>query len=91
MLDLAHSLSGGELVSLVLQDDNYDRRPLRHGPIGPIRRLLRFVMRANGAIKRRAGVCVRFLDSALPNLTVVDQTRRPGTLAQIQCIVKKVH
>lgn len=89
VLDLARSLPDGELVSLVLQDHGYDRRLMRHGPIGPIAKILRFILRANSSLQRRIGFSLPFLAPMLERFTLVDQTRRPDVLAQIQCIVKK--
>jgi SAM-dependent methyltransferase len=87
--DLAASLPGGELVSLVLQDHGYDRRLLRHGPDTPP------VWWRHGLVRAYRGL----LRAGLPRLApvdrwqaqwfAIDQTKRADTLAQIQCIVRK--
>jgi SAM-dependent methyltransferase len=89
VLDLANSLPGGETVSLVLQDHGYDRRLLRHGRLGPLAAFLRLFVRAAGFAERKWGVKIPVPERLIEAFTVVDQTKRPGVLAQIQCIVRK--
>ena len=90
VLDLALSLPDSELVSLVLQDHNYNRRLLKHGPGNPLIRLLRLVYDANFGLKYRFGYGIPGLGEVLSVWTGRDQLYRPDVLAQIQCIVKKV-
>lgn len=78
VLDLAHALPEGRLVSLVLQDQNYDRRLLRHGPLPKPPRWLRRLADAWPPLGR-----------LLQPYRVVDQSLRPDVLGQIQCIVRK--
>jgi SAM-dependent methyltransferase len=89
VLDLAQSLPGGQLINLVLQDIDYDRALLKHGPHHParrwVRRTYRKYIRSNGHSPEQpplvGRMLLRFVD---------DQTLKPEPLAQIQCIVKKV-
>jgi SAM-dependent methyltransferase len=89
VLDLARSLPNGRLVSLVLHDHAYDRRLIKFGPQNPFSKMFRFILRANGALKKRIGFKIPLLDFVLQPFTAIDQTLRPNTLAQIQCIVRK--
>jgi hypothetical protein len=88
-LDLARSLPGGELVSLKLQDEGYDRRLLKHGPNASYR-WANFLLRVSRGLRRRIGVGLGPFERFLWNFAVVDQTLRPDASAQIQCIVKRV-
>lgn len=88
VLDLARELPGGRLVSLVLQDQGYDRRLLRHGATGgPI---ARFAARQYRSLSRRARLRVRAVERFLERRVPVDQTSTHGACAQIQCIIQKV-
>lgn len=91
VLDLARELPGAELVSVQLQDHGYDRRLLRHGESAPAGTAVRFLFRAYHRL-RRDGLMWRmtWFENWLARFLPVDQTRRPDTLAQIQCIVRKV-
>lgn len=89
VLDLARSVPNARLISLVLQDHCYDRRLLKFGFNNPASRFLRFVLRANNAIGKRIGIKLPFLEQLFSPFTAIDQTLRPGTLAQIQCILQK--
>jgi len=88
VLDLARSLPGGELVSLVLQDTGYDRRLLKHGPKAS-RAWANFAERKYRGLRRRTGIQIKPLERFIWRFAVVDQTLRPDASAQIQCIVKK--
>jgi SAM-dependent methyltransferase len=89
VLDLASSLPGGALVSLVLQDQGYDRSLLKHGPKASRRwanALLRFVRHVARQLHAPLGPVERWLSK----FAVVDQTGRPDAVAQIQCIVRRL-
>lgn len=88
VLDLARELPGGEIVSLELQDAGYDRRLLCHGPVRPPGPVLRLLVRASRALMRR-GRPSAWLDRLIARHTPIDQLVKPGTVAQIQCIVRK--
>ena len=90
VLDLARMLPNAELVCLMVQDQGYDRRLLRHGenaPIGPARR---FAFRVYHGLRRRGLVRLPFIERWQARTTALDQTTRPDALAQIQCIVRKL-
>jgi hypothetical protein len=89
VLDLASSLPGSHLVRLILQDQGYDRSLSKHGPDAS-NRFVRFVIRAYNAINRRTGIVASPFEDLKKLYALFDQTLRPDTLAQIQCIVKKV-
>jgi SAM-dependent methyltransferase len=89
VLDLAGSLPNGQLVSIVLQDQGYDRGILRHG-LFPPSRWARYCLRVYYALRRISGFTMPAVGRLLSHYTPVDQTRRSNAVAQIQCIVKKV-
>jgi SAM-dependent methyltransferase len=90
VLDLAHSLPGGQLVSLQLQDAGYDRSLISFGRTAP-NLLSRTVAKTQHLLVKIFG------QSSLPGLRrflttyyAVDQTSLPfDAQAQIQLIVKK--
>lgn len=89
VLDLAQSLPGGRLVRLSLQDHHYDRRLLRHGSDRPPLALLRIFIRGYHGLRRVGLPRLAPLESLKSRYFAIDQTARPDTLAQIQCIVRK--
>jgi len=89
VLDLARSLPDGELISLTLHDHQYDRSLLRHGRLGPLATTLRLVQRTINFIHRNYHLKLPSPERLWQSFTLVDQTLRPGVLAQIQCIVRK--
>jgi SAM-dependent methyltransferase len=86
VLELASSL-GGEVVSVKLQDQGYDRSLLKHAPCSTSRRLGRIFhrwARRIPALERPLARFLRFFGA------VIDQTAMSGVrLAQIQFIVRK--
>lgn len=85
LLELARSLPGGEVLDLRLFDAGYDRSLMCHGEAGA--RSWRVSRRLGYAFGRLLG----FDRQALKRRFVrpIDQTTFPGTVAQIQCIVRK--
>jgi SAM-dependent methyltransferase len=90
VLDLARSLPNSQLVSLVLQDHNYNRRRLKHGPGNALVRLLRLVYEVDAGFKYRLGFGLLGLGRLMSIWTAPDQLEDPDVLAQIQCIVRKL-
>jgi SAM-dependent methyltransferase len=88
VLDLVSALPDGRLISVMLQDQGYDRRLLKYGPLVS-NRLIRRVLKLHRAVKRRSGVAAGLFDRFTDPYTVVDQTLLPDVVAQIQCIVRK--
>jgi SAM-dependent methyltransferase len=88
VIDLAFSLPNSRLVSLVLQDNGYDRRLLRFGRPFPFS--YRVVSTIYPWLKNVTGRQLRFIKTFLTRRSI-DQTLRPDVLAQIQCIVKKLN
>ncbi len=87
--ELAASLPGGELVSLVQQDNGYDRRLMRSGPDTPTSWWRRGLVRVYRRYRRSRFQPIGWMDRWLTRWVVIDQTWRSGALAQIQCIVRK--
>jgi SAM-dependent methyltransferase len=89
VLDLALSLQHAELVSLVLQDQGYDRCRLRHGPLSQLGRSAHLLRRVYSAALRRLTLPEATIAALNPWYPVVDQTLKDDVFAQIQCIVRK--
>jgi len=87
--ELAHSLPNSEVISLVVHDHGYDRRLLRHTPDTPVAWPLRVVFRVYHGLRRRGLFRMPLIEWWQSHTTALDQTIRPGVLAQIQCIVRK--
>ena len=91
VLDLAHSLPGGEIQSVQLQDSGYDRRLLSFGSKEP-NLFSRVLARIYGLLNKIGTESFlaelrRFFAAYYP----VDQTLEPyNAQAQIQLIVKKI-
>jgi SAM-dependent methyltransferase len=86
---LAATLPGGRIVRLALQDHGYDRTLQRMGPETRAPLPLRPLVRLYHALECRGWLRVRPLDRLKIRYRAIDQTKRPGVLAQIQCIVRK--
>jgi SAM-dependent methyltransferase len=82
--DLAHSLEGGEVVKLAVNDTGYDRSLMKHGNPKPWW-LPGILLRLYRSLRKRRLVRWKVLDG----LVTIDQTTRMGALAQIECIVQK--
>jgi SAM-dependent methyltransferase len=89
VLDLARSLPGGQLVTIELQDHNYDRRLHKHGQLRPLGTVLAMARRVCNWLERRFSIELPFVKRMLQRREAVDQTLRPDVLAQIQCIVRR--
>lgn len=89
VLDLARGLPDAELVSLVLHDHGYDRRLVRFGPIPQPTGVKAFLFRIYRGLRRRGLPRIDLVEARLSKYQAVDQTLRPGVLAQIQCILRK--
>lgn len=89
VLELAQSLPGGEVMSVTLQDHNYNRSLTTFGPRKRSNFITNFIMRAYYSLQRRYGFKNSVIQSICLRYQAIDQTMRPDTLAQIQCIVKK--
>jgi SAM-dependent methyltransferase len=88
VLDLVGTLPGATLVSLQLQDANYDRRLLRHGPLPEVPVWRRWLWYKYLERNDRSSFPA-FLNRWYEKEFGTDQTTRPDVLAQIQCIVRK--
>lgn len=86
VIDLVKSLPNAEVVEVILHDHEYNRAKLRFGQdfgllkfAGAISSPLRLISpQKHNSLKRRILRKIK-----------IDQTLKPNTLAQIQCIVKK--
>ncbi|MCE0483872.1 MAG: class I SAM-dependent methyltransferase [Methylacidiphilales bacterium] len=90
VLELGQSLAGGEIVSLQLQDRNYDRSLMSFGKAEPglfSRLLARLYCLLRGRVAESK---LKALRRAVVTYYPLDQTSDPGRAqAQIQLIVKK--
>jgi len=89
VLDLARGLPDAEIISLALHDHGYDRHLLRFGPIAQPTGINAFFIRVYRGLRRRGLPAIGVIESYLAKYRAVDQTLRPGVLAQIQCILRK--
>jgi SAM-dependent methyltransferase len=86
VLDLARMLPGGELVDIRLHDHNYNRKLLRFQR--PPNIFWRGLFRLNSEFHKKTGWRSSHIQSLLSRF---DQTQKLDTLAQIQCIVRKLN
>jgi SAM-dependent methyltransferase len=89
VLDLTRMLPDAELVSLALHDHGYDRSAIRFGPIPEPRAIPRFLLRVYRGFRRRGLAALGLMERLERRYQAVDQTLKPNTLAQIQCILRK--
>ncbi len=89
VLDLIQRLDSADLVSISLQDNNYDRTLLVHGsPRFP--RMAAAGIKLIDAIEAVCRIRLPYGPFFRAHLGGFDQTRTPnGALAQIQCILKR--
>lgn len=87
--DLASALPNGEVVSIDLQDQNYDRSLFRPGRRRP-GKFLSFIYFLYLGFNYYLGPKWKGLDLWIARFHPIDQTMRPNTLAQIRCIVRKL-
>ncbi len=86
LLDLVQSLPNSQLVNIELQDNHYDRRLLKHGPID--KNIFTYIL--NKIHPKIKNIFPKTAKAINNRYNTVDQTRNPVTLAQIQCIIKKL-
>jgi SAM-dependent methyltransferase len=94
MLDLANSLSKGQIISLQLQDNDYDRTLQSHKRDQVKLNTTINLMLIFCSLLKKYTFCKalnKFLTYVLRYNITVDQTLNERTLAQIQCIVKKTN
>jgi len=92
VLDLVQSLPGSQLVSIVLHDHGYDRSKHYRGVDKPTL-TTRMLMKGYRWLNTLTLGVIRLqsMDIVRSHFNVVDQTTQPDVLAQIQCIVRKLH
>ncbi|KAB0672326.1 methyltransferase domain-containing protein [Oryzomonas sagensis] len=88
ILDLALSLPQSQLVGITLHDHGYDRS-IQYKGIDKPTLVTRLMMRGYRLLNRLTSIRLQSMDIVLSHFSPVDQTLRPGVLAQIQCIVRK--
>lgn len=93
LLDLAKSLPSIEVISIELQDLNYDRSLLKHGNYGFVMKILSLMYRGYRKVRgRSSNPGSSLVESIKRSMLKVDQTDPrsfPHTLAQIQLIARK--
>ena len=88
VLDLARELPEARLVSVVLQDQGYDRSLLLHGQT--LKGVAGVLARHYWSWSRRLHFRSRTIERLLARRVPVDQTSAYGASAQIECIVQKI-
>lgn len=86
--DLASRLPNGKIIAIDLQDFGYDRKLSFRGSGRP-NWLVHKMHSAYAVLTTALRMKPTFLDSWVCRFHPIDQTRKPNTLAQIRCIVKK--
>lgn len=86
--DLAKSLPGGEILSLALQDEGYDRSFMTFGKRRKQNFFMKHFIKNYFRAKNRLDLKIELLELFFLSYQAVDQTRE-SALAQIQCIIKK--
>jgi len=93
VLDLVNSLPGGELLNLELQDNSYDRTLMCHkANKRQVNTLAHIIFIFLSFLKKisKNKQSLSFIDYVLRYDKIIDQTLNDKTLAQIQCVVKKI-
>jgi SAM-dependent methyltransferase len=88
ILDLILQLPQSQLITIALQDHNYDRR-LQYKGIDKPSCLTRLLVSGYAIFTKITSIRIQCMDIVGSNFIAVDQTHRPDVLAQIQCILKK--
>ncbi len=89
VLDLVKRLPNSEIISLELQDNNYDRSLLNHGNIKLIGKVFIFFCVIYRRLKKMGFLKIPVMEDLSYKYFLSHQTFRPDVLAQIQCILKK--
>lgn len=93
LLNLAQSLPNIKIISIELQDANYDRSLLKHGSCSTLMNLISFLYRGYRRVRGKSSNPISSPVEAIKrSMLKVDQTDPrsfPQTLAQIQLIAKK--
>lgn len=89
LYSLVREIKNAEIVSMELQDNNYDRNLLKFGKENIFKRMSKIIYRIYYKFKREGLVNIPLVEWIESRTVTVDQTLRPGVLAQIQCILKK--
>lgn len=90
LIELAQSLPESEILSIALQDNEYNRSLLKHGHYNRFEICLDFLYRSYRRVRGPSSF-KRYSPVELVKhwFLKVDQTLRPMTLAQIQLVVRK--
>jgi SAM-dependent methyltransferase len=88
VLDLVQTLPKGKIISLLLQDQGYNRQLSNHGNVHA-GKFLKTILRTYRSLKRKLNLSIDFFDKLLEKSFVIDQTTKDNVVAQIQCIMKK--
>lgn len=89
VLDLAQNLPGGEIVSLITQNNNYREELRTFGPRRSPSFFIKTILKLYHLGESLFKIEIRWLQNFLLGYQAVDQTLKPDTLAQIQCIIRK--
>jgi len=91
VIDLVSALPNSLLISVKLQDHNYNRSRLKFGPPPELPPWLRISWRIYNKFKSKKMILWPAFERKVASYFPVDQTLIADTLAQIQCIVKKIN
>ncbi len=88
ILELVQSLPQSQLVSVALQDHGYDRSIQCRGG-EKLSMETRLLLKGYRWLNKLTTIRLQSMEIVRSHFHPVDQTSRPGVLAQIQCIVRK--
>jgi SAM-dependent methyltransferase len=89
VLDLAMNLPGSKIISIQLQDQGYDRTLMKHGEKF-MNKWIRTLLSTYKILNSKYGLKKQTFEHLEQSYTTYDQTLKPDTSAQIQCIVQKI-
>jgi SAM-dependent methyltransferase len=87
--DLAKSLPGGEILSIIQQNNGYDKNMMTFGPRYTQNFFIKIFIKLYYGIKKIFKIKIKLIEKFFLNYQAVDQTIQDDILAQIQCIVRK--
>ncbi len=90
IVDLVHSLPQSQLVSIALHDHGYDRS-IQYKGIDKATLMTRLLLKGYRWWNKLTSIQLQSMNIVQSHFIAVDQTIRPGVLAQIQCIVRKLN
>ena len=90
VFEIANNLPNSKIIKLALQDHGYDREKYKNG-MGKIPIHKKFLFKCHNYIKKNIDITFPIIEKEIQKYFGFDQTRYSAALAQIECIVQKLH